>query len=363
MLRHRGCLAVEDGTVFRGELFGDPKKTFGELIFNTSMSGYQEIVYDPSYRGQIVVMTFPLIGNYGTNREDEESSRPHTEGFVVHELSAVASNFRSTLPLDELFVKQKLTGIHRVDTRRITLMLREKGALRSGIFPGEPDLKTMVAEVRGSPALAGKDLVKRVSRRQPFWWSTEGARTVAVIDCGVKHNILRLLAAQGFKVVVVPAAYPAEEIVKLGPSGILLSNGPGDPEPLDYVVATVANLVERFPVFGICLGQQILGMVFGGKTYKLKFGHHGANHPVRDLGTGKIFITVQNHGFCVDVASLKDPEIEITHVNLNDGTLEGFRHKKLPVFSVQFHPEAAPGPHDAARLFARFAELVNASKN
>ncbi len=363
-MKKPGYLVIEDGTIFRCTLFGHPHKTFGELIFNTSMTGYQEIIYDPSYEGQIVVMTYPLIGNYGVNAEDKESYRIHLEGFVIHQLSRISSNWRSEQTLEQLFEDNGIVGVENLDTRRITLLLREKGALRAGIFPEGSSNRQMLEEVLKSPSLVGKDIVKNVVRAEPYWWNREGKYTIVVIDCGTKYNILRLLAERNSRVYVVPAGYPSEEIIKENPDGILLSNGPGDPEPLDYIVRTVQNLVERYPVFGICLGHQILGMTFGGKTYKLKFGHHGANHPSKDLITGKIHITVQNHGFCVDIESLKDPQVEITHINLNDQTFEGMHHRKYPVFSVQFHPEASPGPNDAVYLFDYFFQLIeNAKKN
>ncbi len=357
-MRTKGYLVLETGQIFPGNIFGLPKKTFGELIFNTSMSGYQEIIYDPSYKGQVIVMTYPLIGNYGINSEDEESYRIHIEGLVINELSKITSNWRSTKSLDELLKKNRITGIENIDTRKVTLILRDKGNLKCGIFPEGMDFEKMVMETQDSPSIIGRDIVKDVIIKKPSWWNKTGKYNVLVIDCGVKYNILRMLAKQDLHVRVVPADYPSEEIIKEKPDGILISNGPGDPQPLDYLVKTISNIVERYPIFGICLGQQILGMVFGGKTYKLKFGHHGANQPTKTLKTGKIDITVQNHGFCVDMDSLKDPQCEPTHINLNDETLEGFRHKKYPVFSVQFHPEASPGPHDANYIFNEFYKLI-----
>ncbi|HOM27649.1 MAG TPA: glutamine-hydrolyzing carbamoyl-phosphate synthase small subunit [bacterium] len=360
----KGYLVIEDGTIYKGKTFGAEGERFGELIFNTSMTGYQEIIYDPSYKGQIVVMTYPLIGNYGVNSEDVESYKIHFEGFVVREKSKIYSNWRAEKSLDELFEENGIIGIEDVDTRKITEKIRDEGAMKAGIFTGERDLKEMIEKVKKSPSIVGVDLVKEVIKEKPYWWKKEGKYKVVVIDCGVKYNILRILSRFDLKVVVYPANTPYEEIEKEKPDGILISNGPGDPEPLKYVIENVSNLVEKYPVFGICLGHQILGQVFGGKTYKLKFGHHGANHPVKDLKTGKIYITVQNHGFCVDINTIKDPDIEITHINLNDHTLEGIEHKKLPVFSVQFHPENAPGPRDAEYLFEKFYEYIkNGKKN
>ncbi|MCM8789095.1 MAG: glutamine-hydrolyzing carbamoyl-phosphate synthase small subunit [Candidatus Omnitrophica bacterium] len=360
----KGYLAIEDGSIYAGEAFGAQTESFGELIFNTSMTGYQEIIYDPSYKGQIVTMTYPLIGNYGINSSDIESYKIHLAGFVVKEKSKIYSNWRAEKSIDQLFKENNITGIEGVDTRKITELLRDKGVQRAGIFPREHDKEKMLEKVKNSPSLVGRDMVKYVVKSAPYVWNSDGKYKVVVIDCGVKYNILRLLAARGTKVVVYPASASYREIEKEKPDGILISNGPGDPEPLYYVIKTVSNLMEKYPILGICLGHQILGQVFGGKTYKLKFGHHGANHPVKDLKSGKICITVQNHGFCVDANSIKDPHIEVTHINLNDHTLEGFEHKKLPVFSVQFHPEDAPGPRDARYIFEKFFDMIeNGKKN
>ncbi|MCM8810823.1 MAG: glutamine-hydrolyzing carbamoyl-phosphate synthase small subunit [Candidatus Omnitrophica bacterium] len=360
----KGYLVIENGKIYKGSVFGAKGERFGELIFNTSMTGYQEIIYDPSYKGQIVVMTYPLIGNYGINSQDIESYKIHLEGFVIREKSRIFSNWRAEKSIEELFEENGIIGIEDVDTRKITEMIRDQGAMKAGIFTGEHDLKEMLIKVRNSQSIVGIDLVKEVIKKEPYYWNKEGKYKVVVIDCGVKYNILRLLKKFNLKVLVYPANIDYKEIEKEKPDGILISNGPGDPEPLNYIIKNVSNLIEKYPIFGICLGQQILGQVFGGKTYKLKFGHHGANHPVKDLKTGKIYITVQNHGFCVDINTIKDPNIEMTHINLNDYTLEGIEHKKLPVFSVQFHPENAPGPRDAEYLFEKFYKYIeNAKKN
>jgi len=353
-----GYLVLEDGSVFKGAVFGAQEESYGELIFNTSMTGYQEILYDPSYKGQIVVMTYPLIGNYGVNNEDVESSRIHLEGFVVRERSKIYSNWRATKPLDMLLYEHGVPGIEGVDTREVTIKLRDKGAMKAGIFAGKHSVKKMIEKVKKSPDIVGVDLVKEVIKDKPYIWSDRGKYKVVVIDCGVKYNILRLLAERNMKVLVMPANTPWEEIDKEKPDGILVSNGPGDPSAVPYLVKTLSHLIEKYPLFGICFGIQIIAQVLGGRTYKLKFGHHGANHPVKDIKTGRIYITVQNHGFCVDINTLSERDIEITHINLNDSTLEGISHKKLPVFAVQFHPEFSPGPLDAVYLFDRFRDII-----
>lgn len=352
-----GYLVIEDGAIFRGEAFGAAGESYGELVFNTSMTGYQEILYDPSYKGQIVVMTYPLIGNYGVNPEDVESCKVHLEGFVMKERSRIYSNWRATKPLDVLLYEQGVIGMEGIDTRQVTLLLREKGALKAGLFTGRNNPKKMVEKVRNSRSIVGVDLIKEVVDK-PYVWSDKGKYKVVVLDCGVKYNTLRLLSERGMSVVVMPAGIPWQDIVKEKPDGILVSNGPGDPSAVPYAVENLSNLIERCPVFGICFGIQLISQVFGGKTYKLKFGHHGANHPVKDMQTGKIYITVQNHSFCVDIDTLEKNDIEMTHLNLNDNTLEGIAHKKLPVFAVQFHPEHAPGPPDAVYLFDRFVKTV-----
>ncbi|MDD5595911.1 MAG: glutamine-hydrolyzing carbamoyl-phosphate synthase small subunit [Candidatus Omnitrophica bacterium] len=356
-------LALEDGAIYRGKSFGAEGESFGEVVFNTSMSGYQEIITDPSYRGQIVTMTYPLIGNYGVNAEDVESCKPFVEGLVVKEYSKVASNWRKQNSLAGYFKENGILGIEGIDTRSLTLRIRELGAMKAVLSTMDLDEKSLIKKAKESKGLIGVDLVKKVACTKTYEWNKEGKYRVVVMDCGIKFNSLRILAQNNCKVIVVPASTSAREILKLKPHGLLLSNGPGDPAAVSYVVETVKELIGKLPIFGICLGHQMLGQAFGGKTFKLKFGHHGANHPVKDLKTGKVAITVQNHGFCVDIDSLKDKNIEITHINLNDKTLEGMRHKKFPVFSVQFHPEASPGPHDAAYLFDNFINLIKKYSN
>ncbi len=358
----KAILALEDGTIYKGCSFGSPGECFGEVVFNTSMAGYQEIITDPSYKGQIVAMTYPLIGNYGVNAEDSESYRPFVEGFVVKEYSKIASNWRSENNLGDYLTENKVIGIEGIDTRALTLHIRTAGAMKAVISTQDLDENSLVHKARNSPGLVGIDLVKEVILKDPYEWNKEGKFRVVVLDCGIKYNTLRFLAKRNCKVIVVPANFTASQILSLKPDGIQLSNGPGDPAAVKYVVDTVRDLLGKVPIFGICLGHQMIGQALGGKTFKLKFGHHGGNHPVKDLKTGKVAITVQNHGFCVDIETLNKKEIEVTHMNLNDGTLEGLRHKKLPVFCVQFHPEAAPGPHDAEYLFDNFIELIKKHK-
>lgn len=357
-------LALEDGKVFRGRSFGASGERAGEIVFNTSMTGYQEILTDPSYKGQIVTMTYPLMGNYGINEEDLESSKPKVEGFVVKEASRMTSNWRSLKGLGDYLKEYNIPGIEGIDTRALTKHIRTAGAMRAVISTERLDEKTLVKKAQDSPGLIGRDLVKEVTCQRPYQWNegVEGKRdlTVVAIDYGIKTNILRMLGKAGCNVTVVPAHTRAEEIITLNAHGILLSNGPGDPAAVPYAVETVRELIGKLPIFGICLGHQILGLAFGGGTYKLKFGHRGGNQPVKDLATGKVSITSQNHGFCVDMESLPKDEIELTHINLNDQTLEGMRNKKYPVFSVQYHPEASPGPHDASYLFDEFNRLMKA---
>ncbi len=364
-------LALADGRVFRGEALGAPGVGRGEVVFNTSMTGYQEILTDPSYRGQMVCMTYPLIGNYGINPEDVESRRPWVAGFIVKEACPYPSSWRSRISLDDYLREHGIVGIQGIDTRALTRHLRDQGAQEGIISTEEPDAARLAERARALPGLIGRDLVSEVSVEQPHAW-TEGpwdlvrgytsppaARfKVIAFDSGIKQNILRCLAGIGCDVEVVPADTGAAAVLERKPHGIFLSNGPGDPEAVPYLIETVRGLAGKAPIFGICLGNQILGLALGGSTYKLKFGHHGGNHPVRDLETGRVEITSQNHGFAVDPRSIEQLGLVETHVNLNDGTSEGMRHRELPIFSVQYHPEASPGPHDAHYLFRRFADLM-----
>jgi len=360
-------LALEDGRIFRGTAFGAVGEAAGEVVFNTSMTGYQEVLTDPSYRGQIVAMTYPLIGNYGVNDEDVESHRPWVEGFVVREVSRRRSNWRATKDLGTYLAEHDIPGIEGIDTRALTCHIREAGAMRAVLSSTDDDAARLVAKARASPGLVGRDLVKDVTSAEAWEWAPEttpDGPLVALVDYGVKYGILRCLHQVGCRVIVMPASSSAERIADVGPDGLMLSNGPGDPAAVPYAVETLRRLIEDppggqpIPIFGICMGHQMLGQALGGETFKLKFGHHGANHPAKDVATGQVAITVQNHGFCVDSDSLPDDDVQITHINLNDGTLEGLRHKRLPIVSVQFHPEASPGPHDAHYLFRRFVDLM-----
>lgn len=352
------CIALEDGTIYKGISFGAAGEACGEIVFNTSLTGYQEILTDPSYKGQIVTMTYPLIGNYGINKDDAESVKPFIEGFVVKERSRIASNWRSEKPLDEYLKENNIVGVEGIDTRALTRRIRIKGAMKAVISTRDEDVKSLVKKAKSSQGLEGIDLAAKVAADKKYEWNKSGKYKVTVIDCGVKYNILRNLAKNDCKVTVAPYTTSAEDILKDKPDGVLISNGPGDPAAVKAAIKAIKGLIGKTPMFGICLGQQLICLAMGGKTFKLKFGHHGGNHPVKDLRTGKISITVQNHGFCVDIDSLDKNDFEITHMNLNDNTLEGIRHKKLPVLSVQFHPEAGPGPHDADYLFGEFIKLM-----
>ncbi|MCB4792075.1 MAG: glutamine-hydrolyzing carbamoyl-phosphate synthase small subunit [Elusimicrobia bacterium] len=357
-MNKKAKIALENGVVFEGSSFGAEGERDGEVIFNTSMSGYQEILTDPSYKGQIVAMTYPLIGNYGVNTEDVESGRVSVDGFVVKEASRLTSNWRSKQDLSEYLKENSIIGLEGIDTRALTRSIRLKGALKAVISTEDLNDKSLIRKAQESPGLVGRDLVKLVTCDKPYLWNKKGKYKVAAIDSGIKLNILRELEKNNCQVHVFPAKTSVEKILDIKPHGLFLANGPGDPSAVQYLVKTVKQLIGRIPIFGICLGQQMLGLALGGKTYKLKFGHHGGNHPVKDLRTGKIYITAQNHGFCVDINSLNKNDIEITHMNLYDNTLEGFRHKKLPIFCVQFHPEASPGPHEAEYLFKEFTDLM-----
>jgi carbamoyl-phosphate synthase small subunit len=358
-------LVLEDGTAFSGKAFGAEGEKTGEVVFNTSMAGYQEITTDPSYCGQIVVMTYPLIGNYGANPEDVESRRPWVEGLVVREISPLHSNWRAAESLGDFLAGGGIPGISGIDTRALTRHIRSRGAMRGAISTEDLDPESLRAKALAAPGLVGRDLVREVTCEKPFKPGIAGENrfNVAVIDCGVKNSILSCLAEVGCDLTVYPASTTAEEIMRSDPDGIFVSNGPGDPEAVPYVSQSVTDLLGERPLFGICLGHQMLSLALGARSYKLKFGHRGGNHPVRDERTGKIAITVQNHGFCIDPDSLDPSVAELTHINLNDRTLEGIRHRKLPAFSVQYHPEASPGPRDARYLFDEFRQLMKRSRN
>lgn len=362
MDKKRAVLALEDGRVFEGYAFGAEGEVYGEVVFNTSLMGYQEILTDPSYKGQLVCMTYPLIGNYGINPEDMESRRPFLEGFIVKEASRVRSNWRSNEDLGAYLKRCGVVGIEGIDTRALTKHLREAGAKKGVISTKDLDGDSLARKADASAGLEGRDLIKEVMCDKAYTWSDKGLYHVVAVDSGIKLNILRHLAARQCRVTVVPATATAEDILALKPDGLFLSNGPGDPAALPYIVDTAKKLLERLPIFGICLGHQILGQAFGGRTFKLKFGHHGGNQPVMDVRTKRIDITAQNHGFAVDVDSIPDKNVELSHINLNDRTCEGMEHKKLPVFSVQYHPEAAPGPHDATHHFDKFIDHLRRYK-
>ena len=360
----KAILALEDGSVYRGRAFGYIGETSGEVVFNTSMFGYQEILTDPSYCGQIVVMTYPHIGNYGTNDNDEESQEPYVEGFVAREFSSISSNWRSSASLEEYLKRHKIVSISEVDTRALVLRIRSRGAMRGVISSVNLDPKQLVEKARSIQSMLGYDLASTVTCRKSYFQtapaivSSEDLFNVIAYDYGIKRNIINNIIQAGCNMTVVPASTSAEDVLSLNPDGIFLSNGPGDPEPLEYAVKNIRKLLGRVPVFGICLGHQLMGLAFGGKTYKLKFGHRGGNQPVKNLLTNRVEITAQNHGFAVDPDSLNTGQIELTHINLNDQTLEGIRHRNLPAFSVQYHPEASPGPHDSHYLFESFKQLM-----
>ena len=371
----QAILALEDGRVFRGEGYGAPGDCQGEVVFNTSLTGYQEIATDPSYAGQIVVLTNPQIGNYGTNQADNEAAKPFIEGLIVREFSAISSNWRSEQVTDEYMERYKVPVLAEIDTRALVRHLRDNGAMRGVISTEVDDPDALVERARSIRKMDGTDLARVVSTKSVYRFGPEDSRNqtgdpllpdqggdydlhVVAYDFGIKHNILRMLSREGCRVTVVPAETTAEDALALKPDGVFLSNGPGDPEPVDYAVKAIRNMMGRVPVFGICLGHQLCGLALGGRTYKLKFGHHGGNHPVRNNATGKVEITAHNHNFAVDPDSIDVNEVELTHVDLNDQTLEGLRHKTLPLFTVQYHPEAAPGPHDSHYLFRDFRKMM-----
>ncbi len=367
----KALIALEDGRVFHGRSFTGPGETTGEIVFNTSMTGYQEVLTDPSYKGQIVTMTYPLIGNYGVNNEDEESADIHLEGFVVREYQPDYSNFRATSDLRSYLMSRGILGIEQVDTRALARHIRRAGAMKAAMSTQDLDPDSLVDKARRAPGLVGRDLVREVTCRHPYVWLEKGPEyledvaslprdgkyRIAVLDCGLKYNQLRIFRNLGCQPLVFPCSSGPDEIMSCDPDGIFLSNGPGDPSALTGVVSTVKELLGERPVFGICLGHQILSQAFGARTFKLKFGHRGANQPVKDLATGKIDITSQNHGFAVDQESVPD-YVQVTHINLNDNTVEGISHNNIPAFSVQYHPENAPGPHDAQYLFDRFVSMM-----
>ena len=376
----QAILALEDGRIFRGEGYGHPGECQGEVVFNTSLTGYQEIATDPSYAGQIVVLTNPQIGNYGTNQADNEAARPYIEGLIVREFSAISSNWRSEQVTDEYMERYAVPVLAEIDTRALVRHLRTYGVMRGVISTSSADAEKLVQKARKIRKMDGTDLAKVVSTKSAYSFDSEDSRNqsgdpllpgsllqnaevferfhVVAYDFGIKQNILRMLTREGCNVTVVPAETTAADVMALKPDGVFLSNGPGDPEPVDYAVKAIRDMMGRVPVFGICLGHQLCGLALGGRTYKLKFGHHGGNHPVRNNATGRVEITAHNHNFAVDPDSILANDVELTHVDLNDNTLEGLRHKTLPLFSVQYHPEAAPGPHDSHYLFRDFRRMM-----
>ncbi len=371
----QAILALEDGRIFRGHGYGAPGECQGEVVFNTSLTGYQEIATDPSYAGQIVVLTNPQIGNYGTNQADNEAAKPYIEGLIVREFSPISSNWRSEQVTDEYMERYKVPVLAEIDTRALVRHLRNNGVMRGVISTETSDVDALILKARNIRKMDGTDLARVVSTKSIYTFDSDDSRNqsgdpllpsrsnqtlmhVVAYDFGIKQNILRMLTREGCRVTVVPAETSAEDVLGLKPDGVFLSNGPGDPEPVDYAVNAIRNMMGRVPVFGICLGHQLCGLALGGRTYKLKFGHHGGNHPVKNYSTGKVEITAHNHNFAVDPDSVNANEVELTHVDLNDQTLEGLRHKTLPLFSVQYHPEAAPGPHDSHYLFRDFRNMM-----
>ena len=374
----KAILLLEDGTIFEGNAFGAQGEKCGEVVFNTSMSGYQEILTDPSYNEQIITMTYPLIGNYGTNDDDYESVQSFVSGFIVKENCNYPSNWRNELSLDSYLKKHNIVGLEGIDTRKLVRHIRTQGAMKGIISSSDLDVESLKKKLADYPGLVGRDIVKDVTAEKAYSWSenlpdileqgeneikSQKSYKVVAYDFGIKHNILRLLVNQGFDVQVVPAQTSAEDVLAMNPDGVFLSNGPGDPAAVDYAVENVKKLLGKVPVFGICLGHQLLCLALGAKSFKLKFGHRGANHPVKNLDTGRIEVTSQNHGFCIDLESIEGHGVEATHINLNDNTLAGIKCTDIPAFSVQYHPEASPGPHDSRYLFDYFRELMDKKKS
>tara|TARA_Y100000310_G_scaffold9580_2_gene10174 strand:- start:52136 stop:53230 length:1095 start_codon:yes stop_codon:yes gene_type:complete len=357
----KALLVLEDGLVFRGEFFGEDSEVFGEVVFSTGMTGYQEALTDPSYRGQILTMTYPLAGNYGITSEDFESKEIQVRGLLVSSSCELPSNHRSKKTLGEFLKEYKIPGVSGIDTRALTRKLREHGTMRGKICKEGVDTEKVAEELRKTPYPDSEDLLPEVSRKKDEIYKVDGNFNVTLVDCGAKQNMVRCLLKRGVSVRVVPPTTSAEEILK-GADGVIVSSGPGDPEMVPYLIDTVKNLFGEVPLFGICLGHQIIGLAAGAKTYKLKFGHRGVNHGVKDLESGKIYITTQNHGYSLDAKSIEGSGFEVSHINLNDSSVEGMRHKELPIFSVQYHPEGCPGPQDNEYLFDKFVELMNAKK-